>query len=181
MRAIALVFSAVLVMTACGREPTPIEPTATAAAPSSPTGTSKPKPPTLPAAAKRNDETGAANFVAHWVRTSDYAAVTGDTAPLREISDPQCTGCARYIQLYARTYASGGSFSGGEHQLRDVSTLASDSGIYVSATVEAAPGHFSLKAGGPSNPSKAETTRLTYLAVFEASRWIMSDIGLSEP
>src|SRR5580765_89757 len=90
--------AAVTLLVACSHSPTPMEPKH-----DTPATTTAPKPtaapPTMPAAAKRHDATGAANFVLYWVNVSNYAATTGDTQRLREISDPKCEGCNRYIDL----------------------------------------------------------------------------------
>ena len=184
MRLVGFVCAALMVLPACGGEPTPIEPTAkpsgtNAGLSADPTSTLK--PPTLPTAAKRNDETGAANFVLYWVKVSDYAALTGDTDRLREISGSNCVGCRRYIDLYEETYAAGGSFSGGQHRLRNVTTQSSDSGVYVTADVVAAPGRYVLRRGAAEKASAEETTKLTYLAVTRDGRWMMNDVGLTTP
>ncbi len=136
MRALALVFSAVLVLPACGREPTPIEPTATAAAPSSPTGTSKPKPPTLPAAAKRNDETGAANFVLYWVEAFNYAARTGDSVEMRRFA-ADCKVCTGYADDFDALKPSQRADEPA-WAISNVSVLSTGNGYEVHTTVAAA-------------------------------------------
>jgi len=174
---------ALISLAACGRTPTPIEPTTKAStSSSSPSAeaTSTLKPPALPAAAQRNDETGAANFVAYWVKVSNYAAQTGDTRQLREISESNCVGCYRYINLYDRTYESGGSFDGGDNLLRNVTVQPGTKGMYISGTLVAAPGHYVLKKGAPKRASQTESTDVTFLAHFSNDRWVMVDVGLSD-
>jgi hypothetical protein len=137
------------------------------------------KPPTLPAAAKRNDETGAANFVAYWVKVSNYAAVTGELELLRSISAPHCEGCNRYIDLYEKTYKAGGYFRRGDRRLEKVEVQTDQSGTYVSADLLATPGSYRNAADLPEKSSPADRTRVTFLAVRRGSSWVMSDIGLS--
>lgn len=182
MRRFWLALGALIVLSACDRAPTPIEPTAkaSASAPSPTDATSTLKPPELPAAAKRNDETGAANFVLYWVKVSNYAAHTGDTTLLRDISAPDCVGCHRYIDLYERTYRRGGSFDGGDNTLRDVIAQSGTKGVYISGTLVAEPGHYVVKKGAPRKPSAAESTKVTFLARSSGDEWVMVDVGLTD-
>jgi len=182
MRRLALACAAIIVLSACGRIPTPIEPTTKASAPaasSTAESTSTLKPPTLPAAAKRNDETGAANFVVYWVKVSNYAAVTGDLELLRSISTPNCVGCNRYIRLYEKTYEAGGYFRSGDRRLERVEVQSDPSGTYVTADLVAAPGRYRNASGLPEKSSPADRTRVTFLAERRGSGWVMTDVGLS--
>ncbi|HJR90194.1 MAG TPA: DUF6318 family protein, partial [Aeromicrobium sp.] len=143
MRRLALACAALIVLSGCGRAPTPIEPSATASDPGrSPEPTSSLKPPTLPAAAKRNDETGAANFVAYWVKLANYASQTGDTEQLRRISSPSCAACDDYIHLYEETYADGGYIKGGLDKLSAVEVERGSDEQFVRARVTSSPGTF---------------------------------------
>lgn len=182
-RLLGLACAAVIILSACDRAPTPIEPTAkgsaSGSAPSA-DATSALKPPVLPAAAKRNDETGAANFVAYWVKVSNYAALTGDTSRLRDISESSCVGCHRYIDLYEATYERGGSFDGGDNALRNVTTQPGAKGIYISGTLVAAPGRYVVKKGAPRRDSPAESTNVTFLTRFSGDQWVMVDVGLTD-
>jgi len=182
MRRLVLACAALIALSACSAEPTPIEPkskaTESSAAPTS-DATSKLKPPTLPAAAKRNDETGAANFVAYWVRVSNYAAQTGDTRLLRKISEPDCVGCYRYINLYETTYESGGSFEGGDNSVRNITAELGTKGVYINATLVAAPGHYVVRTGAKRKASPAESTKVTFLTRFSDGGWALVDVGLA--
>ena len=114
MRLIGLTCAALVMLAACSGEPTPIEPTSKPS-PTKPAssagGTSSLEPPKLPAAAKRNDETGAANFVLYWVKAFNYAARTGDTELLREVSEAGCAGLQRTsIWLRNDVFAKGDLF-----------------------------------------------------------------------
>ncbi len=181
-RLVGLACAALVLLPACSAAPTPIEPTAkspTSAGPVSARPTTTLEPPTLPKEAKRNDETGAANFVAYWVSVSNFAARTGDTRLLRQISQSNCVGCHRYIDLYESTYEKGGSFEGGDNTLQDVSAQRATNGVYISGRLVAAPGHFVVKAGAPRRASPTETTEVTFLARYSYNRWVMVDVGLT--
>jgi hypothetical protein len=181
MRRFGLALGALIVLSACDRAPTPIEPTtkssASSASPADTTSTLK--PPELPAAAKRNDETGAANFVAYWVKVSNYAAVTGDVELLRSISTPNCVGCNRYIRLYEKTYEAGGYFRRGDRRLERVEVQSDPSGTYVTADLVAAPGRYRNTSDLPEKSSPADRTRVTFLAERRGPGWVMTDVGLS--
>lgn len=62
--------------------------------PASSTGPARNLPkPELPAAARENTEAGFRAFTQYWFDTVTYALETGDTAPLRAISKPDCKIC----------------------------------------------------------------------------------------
>ena len=182
MRRLGLVCAALIALSACGGAPTPIEPKPKAsesnAAPSA-EATSTLDPPTLPAAAKRNDETGAANFVAYWVKVSNYAARTGELELLESISAPDCEGCNRYIELYKKTYEAGGYFRRGDRRLERVEVQSDQSKVYVTADLMASPGRYRNAADKPEKTSPADLTKVTFLAERQGSSWVMADVGLA--
>ncbi len=125
MRRLGLACAALIMLSACSGEPTPIEPKAKASesstAPSA-GATSTLKPPTLPAAAKRNDETGAANFVNYWVKVFELRVHNRrHLTLLRSISAPECVPVAiGYVDLYEKTYEAGGYFRRRDRRLERV-------------------------------------------------------------
>lgn len=184
MRAFAAVALTVVLMSACGGDPTPIEPTATASKPTAtsaaPTADTTLKPPTLPKVARQNDSTGAANFVAHWVRVSDYAAHTGNTTLLREISRPECQGCYAYIKLYERTYSSGGWIRGGSNNLRDVTIERSSSSYVLRANVDSADGSFKKSRTAQVQRTPKETLRIAFETIRYDNEWTMVQVGVEK-
>ena len=183
MRLIGLACAALIVLSACGREPTPIEPTgeaSTSGATPSADSNSTLKPPTLPAAAKRNDETGAANFVAYWVKVANYASASGDTSVLREISSPQCDACNDYADLYERTHTSGGFIRGGADKLQDVSVERGSTETFVRAHVISAAGSFKASASSAPKPTPAEDIWVIYATRHGSDGWEMTQIGLDK-
>lgn len=180
MRRLGLACAALIALSACGGEPTPIEPKARAtesgAAPSAdPTSTLK--PPTLPAAAKRNDETGAANFVAYWVKVSNYAALTGDTALLQQISDQTCEGCRRYVELYEKTYEAGGYFRGGTQTLNSVTAEKGATEVFFLCELETSAGTYRRTRQSDPAITKSETSRAVFAVKRAGSSWRVTQIG----
>jgi hypothetical protein len=71
-------------------DPEPKEPKSS---PTSPTPTAT--APTMPASAKKDTPSGAANFVNYFVATFNYAARTGEAAPMTAAA-PNCKPCSEY-------------------------------------------------------------------------------------
>ena len=182
-RLLGLAYAALIILSACGREPTPIEPTtkasASGAAPSA-GANSKLKPPTLPAAAKRNDETGAANFVAYWVKVANFASASGDTSLLREVSSPECDACSDYADLYERTHSSGGFIRGGADTLEDVTVERGSTEMFVRAHVISAAGSFKASASSAPKSTPAEDIWVIYATRHGSDGWEMTQIGLDK-
>jgi len=180
MRRLGLVCAALMLLTACDRSPTPIEPAmkpSASGAKRTPDAASTLKPPELPAAAKRNDATGAANFVDYWVKVSNYAAHTGDTEMLRKISDPACETCNRYAELYEKTYDAGGYFRGGTQTLRSVTAEKGSTEFFFLCELQTSAGTY--KRTRQSNPAitKPETSKAVFAVRRDGSSWQMTQIG----
>jgi len=183
MRVVGVVCATLLILSACGGEPTPIEPTSKPSATnagSSADPTSTLEPPTLPAAAKRNDETGAANFVLYWVKVANHASTSGDTSLLREISSPNCDACNDYIDLYEKTYASGGFIHGGADSLTNVSVERASEEVFVRARVSSAAGTFKQSKSSTSKPTPSEAIWVIYGVRHTSNRWEMTQVGLDK-
>lgn len=164
-------------LSACSPEPTPIEPKTEP--PSASTRPSpKPKVPVMPAIARRHDATGAANFVLYWVRVSNYAAKTGDTARLREISAPDCEGCNRYIDLYEKTYAAGGYFKGSDWKLSAISSEDSGSETLIRAHVDAPDGQFRNSRRDRTRRGNSEDSDLAFFVEPHDHQWELNGIVL---
>lgn len=134
----------------------------------------------MPAIAERNDANGAANFVLYWVKVSNYAANTGDTARLREISHPDCEGCNRYIDLYEKTYANGGYFKGSEWRLTKASTEADGSGYLVHTHVVAPVGEFRNSQSDRLRRGNAEDSDLAFFVARQGRSWQLAELVLEE-
>lgn len=135
-RLVGLACAALVVLSACDRAPTPIEPTSKAESTTpSVGGTSKLKPPTLPAAAKRDDETGAANFVDYWVKAFNFAARTGDADEMRRFAS-ECKVCVGYADDFEELKPSNRATTDA-WSLSKISVARTDRGFDVNATVTA--------------------------------------------
>ncbi|MEJ5913550.1 DUF6318 family protein, partial [Pseudokineococcus sp. 1T1Z-3] len=108
--------------------PTPAPPAPTSPTASEPTPTAEPTqtPPPLPPEAGTGDAVGAEAFIRHFFDVSNYAYRTGDTEPLREISDPECRTCSLTLEDVDLTYQKGNVIDGGQVTLTSV--LAVDPG-----------------------------------------------------
>ncbi|WP_269302487.1 DUF6318 family protein [Aeromicrobium sp. HA] len=101
----AVMATLALTLSACGGDdPPPPEPTTTATTPANPDATLPP----MPEVAKEFTPSGVSTFTRHFVDVMGYAAATGDLQELQRLSDPQCEGCARYVEFFKDTYESGG-------------------------------------------------------------------------
>jgi hypothetical protein len=88
-----LAIAATLLLASCTEDPKPIEPKPSASAKPSATE------PNFPARAREDTPSGAATFVGYWVSTFNYAARTGNAAPMREFAG-KCKPCNRYARKF---------------------------------------------------------------------------------
>jgi hypothetical protein len=132
-----LACAALILLAGCQSKPEPIEPTASAPTtrPASASPHPEANPPTLPAIAKRNDETGAANFVAYWVKAFNYAARTGDAAEMERFGS-RCKACMRYADDF-ESLSPKQRIRDDAWTLSSVSVQKTDGGYDVEATVKA--------------------------------------------
>ena len=77
--------------------------------------------PVLPAEAREQTAAGAIAFVRHYFAVVDYAYANGDTAPLANISDPECLPCAAIKEMIDATVAAGDSYDVDPTQLLELS------------------------------------------------------------
>jgi hypothetical protein len=116
----------------------------------------------MPKMAERNDATGAANFVLYWVKVSNYAALTGDTQLLRDISAPNCSGCNRYIELYEKTYEAGGYFKGSNWHLGAPQVEHAGGRFQVFSHVTAPAGTYKSSRGKPAQKAARENSNMVF-------------------
>ena len=132
----------------------------------------------MPPMAKRHDAIGAANFVLYWVKVSNYASHTGDTARLSEISEPTCRGCGSYIDLYEKTYAQGGYFKGSDWRITNVSVEGETDEVLVHAHVIASEGVYRRSRSAPIETGNDEDSDLVFVARQSNGEWKVSQLGL---
>lgn len=172
---ITAALAALLLTASCSGKPEVLEPDTGATTPSAarPTPTEGSGPP-LPVKAKEMTPSGAATFALHWAKTSDYAAHSGDTEPLKVLSDSACKPCQRFIELYESTYSEGGWIKGGDQSFKDVELRGDPQDkVFVYAAVSRKVGKF--------KPSRADSARvepkgsddLVYTVAWKDGRWKM--------
>jgi hypothetical protein len=107
----ALTLGALLLLASCSGQDADAgpKPTATSSSPSATTASPTPSetPPPMPAQAREDSIEGTAALVAHYFEVLSYAGRTQDIGPLAQLSDPKCTGCNEYINLFTRSRVSG--------------------------------------------------------------------------
>lgn len=163
-----------LVLAGCSGDPQPRDP-----ATSAPTSTATPPP--MPPQASEDGPEGAAAFVSYWVEVSNYAAATGDVDELSRISDPECSGCQSYIDLYRDTYEAGGYFKGGAWELGELGLRVSDAEILASADLEVDQSKFKLTAKDDEDQGIAEKTRITVGVSPKPDDRVVTQIFLGDP
>lgn len=171
MLRLVIATSLLVLVAGCTDDPEPKEPKPTTSA--TPTATA----PTMPAQAKENSPEGASAFVAHYIEVLNHASRTGDVAELSRLSDPDCSGCKKYIDLYRDTYAKGGSFSGGEWTPGKMSVDFGEPETYVTTTVAVARSEYSDGANTPI-PEAASSSKISFGIAH--SPWIITQLGLGD-
>jgi hypothetical protein len=168
--------AALLFAAACSGEPEVLEPDAGATSPSS--SDTVLQAPEQPASARENSPSGAATFTSYWLSVSDYASLTGDTAELERISSPACGACAEFIELFRDTYSNGGSFTGGQQELTDVTTEeVSPRETVVRAEVDLSEGTYKASRSETAQPVASSKTRVSYRLERRGDSWLMKEFA----
>lgn len=130
---IVLLLALLLPLNACGAEsPAASSSAASASAAAPPTADPRPTPasskgparnlerPVLPQSAKQNTKEGFEAFTQYWFDTITYALESGDSAPLRGSSLPDCKICNNYIERSESLKTSGSWAVGPTWKTEDV-------------------------------------------------------------
>ena len=115
----------------------------------------------MPPSAAEFTPDGAATFVSYYVSVLDYASKTGDVNELTRISDPQCEGCNRYIDLFREIYDAGGKISGrdwtpSEIDLRFRSTKGAETSAAFALQISAGTVQDSREAEPRNHPAATD-------------------------
>lgn len=129
MRVIAYAVAAALMFAGC-TEPEPKEPKAS----STPTVTAPTIPP-MPSQAREQSPEGAAAFVSHYINLFNYAAATGESAPLLAVSS-NCEACTKYALDFEKVYDRGDHISETLWTLKTRNLKVVDNSINVLTTIE---------------------------------------------
>ncbi len=171
----AAAVAAFLLASACSGEPEILEPDPSASS----SVDQELSEPGRPRGLDDATESGAATFALYWVQVSDYAAATGDTSRLAEISAKSCDPCNDFINLYRTTHKAGGSFSGGKQDFADVSVRrVSANKMFVYAKVTAQRGLVKSSSDASPSPEPGGTDSVVYTVVRSGSEWKMAHQAL---
>jgi hypothetical protein len=179
---ITAALAALLLTASCSGKPEVLEPGPTrGASAASPTDSTGGSPPTVPASAREDSPSGAANYARHWLKVSDYASWTGDTVELTRLSKKSCGGCTEYIDYYREIYEGGGHLRGGKQEMTTASTasLPDDSTvILVRSKVSVAAGEVKTDRTSEATKTPSETNRLIFRIERSRGVWTMAEVGL---
>jgi hypothetical protein len=101
--------------------------------------------PTRSAAALRPGKAGVRAQVDFLVETLNYAMLTGDGTPLRELRE--CAGCIAYADLYEQTYNQGGMFRNSKWTVEDQLVYKVANNYYSFAEIQAEAGTYRERKG----------------------------------
>lgn len=165
-----------LAFTACSggaAEPTdlPDKPDKKNTASKTPEGTPTPTPPSPSPVSSDKHESW--TFVRHYEALTGYAFLTGDAAPLEELSAPGCKSCQFTVDLINEVYDAGGHFEGDyKGHVEEVS----GSNTAVNVYIKFGEGRKIAKAGAQAEVYEPESRNKTYQLEREGSQWIVSEI-----
>lgn len=127
MRFGGIILAALLLLGACSPDPEPKEPPTSSATPTAVV-------PTMPDQAKENTPEGAAAFVKHYIDVFNYAAQTGDDAPMKAIAS-RCVPCNEYAKDFRSLKSSGSLAHAPVWSLSDIKVETSHDLLEVNARV----------------------------------------------
>ncbi|HYJ70365.1 MAG TPA: DUF6318 family protein [Nocardioidaceae bacterium] len=141
----------------------------------------EPSPPSVPAVAAKPGRSGAKAFVRFYVGLENYAKDTGDVAPLRQYSHPQCGGCNDYIRFYRDWYERGGWFKEGDRTIasfdRAVPAVAPHD-MYVRISGLQKVGDFRERHDAPVKTARREAYTWLIWLIREPRGWRVSRLDV---
>ncbi|GAA1732820.1 DUF6318 family protein [Aeromicrobium alkaliterrae] len=159
-------------LTGCQNEPEPKEPPPSASTPETDLQT-----PELPEAATAETPEGAEAFIRYYVEVLNYTSLTGDTETLQRASDDQCTGCAKYIDLYSSWYASGGSLAGGAWVPLKVDVVPVDAQLVVVVDLKIESGTLKPDSESAEEAFGESEDQLTFVPTNINGTWKVSQMA----
>lgn len=149
-------------------------PTPTATEPSDPSASPAPS---IPGAARKPGRAGAKAFVRFYVELENYARHTGDVAPLRTYSHPQCGGCNYFLRYYRGLYDRGGWIKGGDRTITTfdrVVPATAPHDMYVRISGRTESGTYRKRQGSSASTGHGERFTLLFWLVREPHGWRVS-------
>lgn len=179
-----------LILTGCGTQPTPPEPTLPSNQPSvesptstttepEPTKSSLIEPPMLPEAAKENSEEGAIAFTEYFVDVLSYSAKTLDKNLLTQITTESCTFCDRMSEYLQQTRQTDGQLAGLSFSLSSPPTIVTaKEGVYALAIQLEQSSHTRIVDTESAKFEGAILDGVTIVS-YEPEGWLLHKLGES--
>ncbi|WP_229053639.1 DUF6318 family protein [Aeromicrobium sp. Leaf350] len=152
--------------TGCTSDPEPKEPDSTASATAL-------TPPELPEAATEATSEGASAFVGHYLQMMNFAAHSGDTTQLRELSGPECGSCRRYIEAVDATHNAGGEYLDGDWSAKNLDVSQMDGYWAVTGDVTTAAGRQKDNAESDYRETSMSVTRMEFIVLPDQHGWTL--------
>lgn len=134
----------------------------------------RPTPPAMPAEAEGTSPAAAKAFVRHYFEQINYAALSGDTETLRELSTDDCESCDAIASNVERIYNAGGHMETEGWKLSVVSSVPSRPSLRPAFDlgVQQSP-ETVLESGDDPSPKRYPGGRLamTIYIKWSGSRW----------
>ncbi|TSD65489.1 DUF6318 family protein [Aeromicrobium piscarium] len=135
--------------------------------------------PAMPELAGDDSPAGAEAFARHYIEVLNYAALTGDTADLEELSADDCTGCAKYVDFYRNTYENGGRIIDSTWRVDSITTDFAPGSDLQYVTLETHITEGIHRESAESDPFKTEPSRDTVsMELMRSDHWSVSQLGL---
>jgi Family of unknown function (DUF6318) len=170
---VSIVVSTLLLGGCSGDEPSaspPSEPPSTTSAASPPT----PKPPSLPASARKPNKAGAVAFAYHFVDVLNYSAASGHLKELHEVSTSSCVSCRNVARGLSDVYAAGGSLRGGDLKVKGHSALRANASLWtVGLEVSTAPQIIKASSNASPRRVKGGSYSLTVDVMRHDAGWVI--------
>jgi Family of unknown function (DUF6318) len=173
---------AMLFLVACSGPSEIVEPETTHTSRASQSPTTSTVPPTKPSEAGKRSSSGAATFVLYWVETAHYVSLTGEVGALREISLGSCRSCSKLEDHFASVYAQGGSYTGGERSLDDVSvqTSKSTNDVLVATKTFIGESRFRPERSARARTIPSELSPVVYRVSWTETGWRMKEFAVDD-
>lgn len=135
--------------------------------------------PEVPDEISEETDEGAEAFIQYWFDVRHYSRLTGDTAPLEDISHPECGRCEIEYDLVDSVYPDGWIEEDSAIKVAEVSSIdfVGEASAYQFTISEP---EFTVYHADKENEHVSEETgmQLILYLLFENERWEMGDIRL---
>lgn len=136
-------------------------------------------PPERPDAAQGLTLSAAEAFVRYYSDLMNYAADTGNTAPMLQASEAGCENCKVYAQIVKKSNAANGLLSGDYHEhVKEVSELIRRPENQLGGSAIVGVGQYISRDAASANPttSKATTYKREVALSAQDGHWVMFEL-----